>query len=698
MGDESNTAILKLLNVAFENERKDRIDSEVDSVIRMYLLTETRRGDEPLTNTFSVFSNYLKMIIRKKLVNPNYILSSLIKWSRNYISLFLIGMVIREGANPNVYYPYPGRGNLHVIAWASVIKGSGDPLFYYIVNLLRMLGSDIYRPAIRFEGDSDDVDVRMIEQSFQDFSGSEEYYFRAGMNVENYVSQNGYTIEESLATFLNSIDDEWLLDMLIAADDVNKFRAITSTGKAKVGWGKNEWEYVQNIINNNVTLTRFIIDLSIASASNIVLILSEDKFPLINQTINGQTIPLFATSISGDRDLYDLFIRKGSSVKYVTINTLLTFYKIFKNNGIKLYESYFHMLNESMKIGAYMDLYQFNFFVSMADYDEIEKIRKSYQTPKWEKLCSGFKNSKERGIHFDKGFSEELRQIAFKLNLDYHQSPEDICNKLARIPIIGEQQFFESAIRRQEERVAVDTGSPEDFDQPHNRSKPRCSEKSMILKNPYAYNDAQMAFYKDHKTGEVHCFTSDTFASLITSQVNPYTGEKLPQKFLQTIKAQLNTLKEIGVYETNMDIKDALKEFYSHSVIDNKKTDRQYDTVIKVLSIYGVSQERFESLRSETLNDTILRSIANVELINFNSLPLILKQKTTSRIIYSLAKKDTPMVRESGEISDDLSKELFSSIAAAISDMAPTLVYPGEEIPPPDGEEDGYREILGGNY
>lgn len=701
----ANTETLKKMNIAFENERKDRIENELDSVIRIFLGADARRFDAPLSNTFSVFSNYLKLIMRRKLVNPNFILSSVIKWTRSYVGLFLIGMIIREGANPNVYYSYVGRGNLHLIAWTAVVRGPGDPFFFYIITVLRILGSDIFRPAIRFEGDSDDVDVRLVEQSFQDMSnsslrGGEEFYFRAGLNVRDYVIQTGYTIEKNIATYLNSVDDNWLLDIIIASDDLSRLTILIDS----------KWDFIEEIITNDITLAKFIIDLSTSFAVKIASSMENTKYPMITNIVNAQSIPLFATSVSCDSDLFTIFLQKGSSVKYVTINTLLTFYKIFKNNEIRLYQNVFSMLDDAIKIGADIDLYQFNFLVSLADYDEIERIRKSYQTPRWKKLCS------RRGKGMETKNIEEggnLRQVAFDLNLDYHMNEEQICEKLNQISLVGEDQYFESAVKRQEDRVALEVETPVDLigeeeggerSVDTGRQMSRCDPKTMILKNPYAFNDARMAYYKEPKDGKVYCFTSDTFQSLITSRINPYNDQPLPQRFLQVIRAQLNTLKEIGVYDTNINIKDALREAFTRSEINNKKTDLQYETVMKIFSMYGISEERFESLRSETLNDTILKSIAKVILINFDTLPLILKQKTTARIIYSMAKRGTPMAREDGRISDDLSKELFSSISRAISgDYRSLEEYDeyGEPIFDENGEPlplDDYDQIMGGNY
>lgn len=715
---ESNTDVLKAMNLAFRNERREKIDSQIDAVIRLYLTAEVRRGEEPLSNAFSIFSNYLRLILRRKLVNPNFVMSSIIKWARpNHIGLLLLGMVIREGANPNVYLTYPEKGNLHVLAWMSVARGQADTMYQYMATVLRLLGSNIYSPAVRFEGDSSDMDVRLLEQSFEDTGTDDAYYYRAGLNVADYVAQNGYVFEKTVTSFLNSMDDEWLLDTLIATDDVARFNSVTSDDATR-----NEWKYVTSILENPVSLTRFIIDLSIASAENIAAAMDVKKYPLLSDTINGESIPLFACTASCDRDLFNLFIRKGSSVKYSSINSIITFYKIFRNNEIKLYESCFHMLNDAVKIGADIDLYQLNFFVSAADYSDIEKIRESYQVPKWKKLCSVRKKT------FSTEARPELRQISFNLNLDYAMDDAKICSKLEQIAQVGTEQYYESAVRRQEERVAIETEGPTSFlpsqfgsseigeggdidiiESAVGKIKSRCSAKSMALRNPYAYNDARLAFYKDPKNGEVYCFTSDVFNSLISTRMNPYTNEKLPQKFLATIKAQLATLKEIGVYETNQDIRDSLKDVYSRSKIDNVKTDRQYNTVIEVLTHYGVSRDRFESLRSETLKDTILKDIAGVNLTNFGLLPMVLKQRTTTRILYSLAKSDTPVVRESGEISDDLGKNLFISIARAISGDAPNLLEYLDYVENPDYyDEEGnlipeemrgvdYDGIVGGN-
>jgi len=234
-------------------------------------------------------------------------------------------------------------------------------------------------------------------------------------------------------------------------------------------------------------------------------------------------------------------------------------------------------------------------------------------------------------------------------------SEEKICNKLKQISLIDKMEYFESAVKRQEERVASDVAGNEEYLGSKEISKPRCNSKTTVIKNPYAYNDARMAFYKDPKDGEIWCFTSDTFTSLISSQINPYNGNPLPIKFVETLKAQVNILKELGVFDTSINIKDALKDIYERSVINNVKTDYAYNTVIKCLSLYGVSEERFSTLKTITQEDTILRDICGVNLKHFEILSPRHRIITTARVVYSLSKnKETDP------------SELYKQIAQAI--------------------------------
>lgn len=615
MSERNNIDFLKELNIAFKNESRDRIEETVDLVIKLFLEVNPFVQMESLSNIFSVFSNYIKLIVKNKNVNANFVLSSVIKHTDNFIGLYLIGMLIRNGANPNVYFPYPGYGNLHILAILSLrTQGASDPFFRFICNLLRIMGSDINYPAISYQSIEGDLDINFVESVADETSG--EQYKRSTITVKEFILENGKYPDEDLQGFMNSISMEEKLNIIIASDKIDLLLNIIDSN------------FFQIIKENPVNTAIFFLNLSVAGAVNIARNLTKKEIPLIDSLVNAQPIPLYAATASMDEELFSIYIQKGALIKYLTINHLITYYKLFKQEDIMLYRNNYYMLLEAVKIGADIDIFQMDLLASAADFDELDNIRVAFQTPKWKKLCSVIQKKPR----------QELKQMAFDLNLDYNMSEEKICNKLKQISLIDKMEYFESAVKRQEERISSEVASNEEYLGNEKLTKARCNPKTTVITNPYAYNDARMAFYKDPKDGEVWCFTSDTFTNLIASQINPYNGNPLPLKFVETIKAQVNILKELGVYNTNKNIKDALKEIYERSVINNVKTEYAFNTVVKCLSLFGVSEERFSTLKTITQEDTILRDICGVQIKHFELMTFRHRIMTTARVIYSLSK------------------------------------------------------------
>ena len=631
MSERANIDFLKELNIAFKNESRDRIEESIDLVIKLIMDVNPYTEMEGISNIFSVVSNYIKMIVKNKNANANFVLSSAIKHANNFIGLFFIGMLIRSGANPNVYFPYPGYGNLHILAILALrSQGGSDPYFRYICNLLRMLGSDINYPAYSYQSIEGELDINFVE-SVAD--SSDDQYKRSTITVKDFILENGKYPDEDLQGFINSISGDDKLHIIIAADNIDLMLSYLDSN------------FFRNVNENPINIAIFYINLSVASATNIARNLTKKEIPMIENLVNGQPIPLYSATASMDEELFSIFIKKGSLIKYLTINHLIIYYKYFKQEDIMLYRNNYYMLLEAIKLGADIDIYQFDLLASAADYDELDNIRVAFQTPKWKKLCSVIQKKPR----------QELKQMAFDLNLDYNMSEEKICNKLRQISLVDKMDYYESAVKRQEERISSEVASNEEYLGNKKLTKSLCNAKSTIITNPYAYNDARMAFYKDPKDGEVWCFTSDTFTNLIASQINPYNGNPLPLKFVETIKAQVNILRELGVYDTNTNIKDALKEIYERSVINNVKTEYAFNTVVKCLSLFGVSEERFSTLKSITQEDTILRDICGVRIKHFDFMTLRHRIMTTARIIYSLSKS-----------KDEAPSDIYEQIAQAI--------------------------------
>ena len=223
----SDIEFLKELNIAYGNQPRDVIEENIDLVIRTTLNARTNILNDSLSNSFSVISNYIRIIVRDKYVNPNFALSSVLKNANNYIGLFFLGMLIRNGANPNVYYPVKGYGNLHILALLSIRnRDNYDPYFGTIANTLRLLGSDINYPAIDYGDSSGDIDVNFVKEVVDEGYGS---YKKTKLTVKEFIREQGKYIDEDLNKFFNAIGYDQLLPILISADKPELMKNVFST-------------------------------------------------------------------------------------------------------------------------------------------------------------------------------------------------------------------------------------------------------------------------------------------------------------------------------------------------------------------------------------------------------------------------------------------------------------------------------------
>ena len=641
---EGNLEMLKKLNSAFEENIPDeKVYNDAEEVIRNFLFPNPERvyNGDYTSNIYSFFSNYLRYAIQERRLNPNNILMYLVKHTYNYIGLYLIGMVIRSGANPNVSVNTKDYGRIHILAALATREDGPDLFFNQVCALLRILGSDYNYPVYKYsEPGQESLDFTFVES----ISGSSER--RNNTLTRDFMIQFGKNPEFDIDTYMTSLTLPEATQLIIASDDYNKLKKNMNN------------DYMDFIRNNIEPTVGFFVDLSTAYCTNISKNVTEKEFPLITETYNGQVIPLYAAATSLNKKMFNYFVNKGAQVKYLTVNCLTLYYKIYSKEEIRLYMNAYEMILDAINVGAYMDRYQFMEINIGGNYDQINQIQLAYSDPQWEKVCR-IKSDKPR---------QEIKHIAFDLNLNYELSEEKLCKKLKQMSLENKEDIFSAAVRRQEDRIQADTSSTTDYLNTDSPPKHRCNLRTTVLKNPYAYNDARMAFYKSPKDGEVYCFTSDTFNDLISSKINPYTGENLPIKFLSTIKTQVNLLTELGVIKSNITVKDALKEVFEKSTINNDKTDYSYNTVVSALELSGVSKERFNSLSVISQRDTILRDICGVNLKHFDKLTTMHRVKTVARVIYSISKKPgNPNPREifdevgraigGGDLIDDYENE-----------------------------------------
>ncbi len=162
--------------------------------------------------------------------------------------------------------------------------------------------------------------------------------------------------------------------------------------------------------------------------------------------------------------------------------------------------------------------------------------------------------------------------------------------------------------------------------------------------DPYAFNDSQLSFYKDSKD-KMWCFTSDSYKTLLSTKVNPESGETLPREYLQQIKTQLEIMDKLDISPFNpKTTTDAIKSLSTPDVISNKESDFYLNSIVRTAAILGFSSEKLHSLNADQINKF---------LIHFNATQSYLKDLTPKhqlftfcRITYQILKANPKLSRE----------------------------------------------------
>ena len=246
------------------------------------------------------------------------------------------------------------------------------------------------------------------------------------------------------------------------------------------------------------------------------------------------------------------------------------------------------MILYSVENGMEIDEYQLKELSFQASVDLIENIKNFYNKPLWKKLCDEKKIKIEKDKS-RKNINKKLRQLAFDLNLNINNSPEEICQEIKKISEIDREVYLKAVISRQEERIERQISGASSL----TLEQKRCNVKSKVLNNPYEFSDARVLFLVDPSDKQLYCFTSDMFDSLISSKRNPYTNNPLPVLFLETVKAQRNLLEQLDLFQENNSIKEALEEaFDKDQEINNKLSTEEYNTMINQIRLILNKTER----------------------------------------------------------------------------------------------------------
>jgi hypothetical protein len=529
------------------------------------------------------YFGHVEFGLKNKRLDPEDLLRNLTEDKvKNTGFLLFLGYLLRNGLDPNTYFNSPYNVKIHLAVYIHLMD-TGNKNKKYIFDLLKSAGTSFSIPGSsggrggkgKSVGDAVDYDDKDILED-EEYSLTE--FFK--LEADTTSGHVGVDLKIKWKDFKNI-----LLDQEFTTEDK-----------------KDIFDFLnKNTPDNQKFLMRTaVLFLSVTTGAVDCIRESRDDDMFLN-SLGNMNQAAYISINSQNLEVFKNVIDKGAECNYLCITEIIARHNEAGERDDKILTYiYGEMLAYAVLTGSDMDKYQLQFLSLQASVELIEKVTTNYEEPEWKKAC-------KRTIPGDKKQFpvKKLRQIAFNLNIDFNLSPSTICGKLEQISNIDRLDYAKGAILRQEERVKRALIEVGDIKEGDSLERTRCNAKSMLINNPYAYNDARMAFYRDDD-GELWCFTSDLFEPMIKSKRNPYTNKKLPPLFIATIKTQLDILKflDLNHPKDSKTISKAIEEtFEKKGVISNEFSEDYYARCINLLRLYVFGSLTEATFRENSLNN-----------------------------------------------------------------------------------------------
>ena len=487
---------------------------------------------------------HIKFGIDNGRIEPEEIIKNIRKEdAEKFEFVLLMGYLLRNGLDPNYYFEGPYKVSIHIAVFINTVAG-GSEYKNCVYDVMQDSGSNFLSPA--YTGGRVDSKTVMDIIKFNKPTGN--------IDITKYF----YPTSASPKVF----NMEWDEIKKIVLD--KKFDFPKTIGKDPL---------------KSVTIFNMVV-----TTSAIRLIESSEDACFFWNTYLGMQQSVYLSINGQNFEVFQNVIEKGGELDYLSMTELICRYNLAAKDNI-LRDTYGKMISYAIKTGTHIDNRQLQMLALEGTVDLIEGIREDFRNPEWKKLCR--KTQVKSGLA-----NKRLRQIAFDLNIDFGLSSAEICSKLENISNIDRLTYFNTAIERQKERIARTLMEAGDVRESDSLERFRCNNRTTLINNPYAYNDGRVAFYTDK--GELWCFTSDLFDSLIATETNPYTKEKLPDSFLETIKSQVNILEFLSLKKSKdqRSIDESLKDvFDSKNEVSNRYSDDIYNSYINEMSIIARVRE-----------------------------------------------------------------------------------------------------------
>lgn len=581
------------------------------------------------TNSYTTWSErakatlYISEALKKDKIQADDLLVASIPEVRAVSDIILVSLAFRAGANRNLYVMTPEIGSAHVMVYAVTsmkAKETDIKAIILILYVLMIMGSQSVSNAFdqsRLDQSGlqvgDDVQDRALLDCVVKTLGSGAVSVtsvmgpgpRASsprpMSVQDWLTSQGLETPTNLdrlraespqmvATIGTICDIPELAYARIADVEPGPPRGDLASPR-----DLTPLQTAQRLSGSGVIIP----SLKVACAARATKILQEytiNSGLRVSHVDHGMYVGLTETI-----ELYNLeamvrFLELGQTATYFTINLLvLNLRKAGLDSDLTLISLYQAMLMECVSRGAELDVEQMA-VISMTSSPIAQAILQIHSQPMWLKACAVPSGPVTDG----------LKSLGFNLGLDYTVSKPELCAQLRRFAEADPVALKESAVLRQKIRVGTGVSTISEFVGGTVPSV-QCENKTALQRDPFAYNDATMMFYRDHDD-LVWCFTSDTFESLIANPVNPHkpTADPLPKTFIDELKVRLDLMRRLGIpVSTPVSTAEAIDSLAKRDEVSTRDSDFIVTTIEQSGRLAGIELGTIRRLSREQMHQIL---------------------------------------------------------------------------------------------
>lgn len=515
----------------------------------------------------------LEDMIEDGIATADEALAICIKEIKNISDLGMLAVIMKNGANRNLYVNVKGMGPAHILIYG--FSQLPYDIFIRFYNLMLLFGSSSLSPCYLPKEEKEAKEEKEKKEKNDYKSHNDRHvHFNDNHSKTNIVleSVKEWIISKS-RTKIELFDTASQVYSYIKSDKCSNsdkyLYSVYLNDESIIEWTPEVLTLMLNSRNSNWNNVKINIDSETSQKE-----LYDMKSKFLKVAVNATFLELATSMLNlGYRPNYIDFTfwiaHYKHLVEYVKVESLIKEIEI--------------IFLELVKRGYKLDLY----CVDEIGYVNPEfrvKIIEEYEKPLWQKVCS---------YTDDLYIPDEIKDVIVYLEVDIEASKSSICSNIEKITMADLDSLKSANRKRNSHLISSKLNMLTDFinSDPKHNSNGRCDNLNDFNDNPLDYPDRLLMYYRD-TDNKTYCFISKDFANLVHSGINPSTKKRLPTEFVERLKSQIKLLNYFGIPLSDPKTVDRLiHDIRKDDTLSNKETNSILTKIKDILESRGIDED-----------------------------------------------------------------------------------------------------------